>query len=124
VLHAEDRRLAIGRVELRLPGRLDAEQPRHERAEGTRHVDQQRRLLGRRQRRAVAVRRESPGQRGVACCEVGAELRVERRQPLGLVEIAVPEAFDTEGEVPRLVARRASGAVRETKLFSQQRPSS
>ena len=52
VLHPEDRRLARRRVELRLPRRLDAEQPRDERPQRPRHLDQQRRLLGRRQRRA------------------------------------------------------------------------
>ena len=124
VLHPEDRRLARRRVELRLARRLDAEQPRHERAQRARHLDQQRRLLGRRQRRAVAVRREARRQRRVARGQRRAELRVQRRQPLGLVEIAVPEAVDTEREVSRLVARRASGAVREGKLRRRQRLSS
>jgi hypothetical protein len=116
VLHAEDRRLAVCRVDLRLSRRLDAEQARDEGPQRARDVDQQRRLLRRPQRRAVAVRREARRQRRVTRGQIGAELRVQRRQPLGLVQIAVPEALDTEREVPRLVARRASGAVRETKL--------
>ena len=62
-------------------------------------------------RYAVEARR----QRGVARGQLGAEACIQRRQPLGLVEIAVPEAVDTEREVSRLVARRASGAVREGK---------
>jgi len=41
---------------------------------------------------------------------------VQLRQPLGFVQVAVPEAVDTEREVSRLVARRAPGAVRESKL--------
>ena len=53
--------------------RLDAEQPRDERAQRPRHLDQQRRLLGRRQRRAVAVRREARRQRRVARGQLGAE---------------------------------------------------
>ena len=70
--------------------------------------------------RAVAVRREARRQRRVARGQRGAELRVQRRQPLGLVQIAVPEAVDTEREVSRLVARRASGAVREGKFRRRQ----
>ena len=124
VLHAEDRRLARRDVQQRLALRLDAEQARDERAQRPRHLDQQRRLVGRRQRRAVAVRREAAGQRRVARGQLRAELRVQRGQPLGLVEIAVPEAVDTEREVSRLVARRAPGAVREGKLCRRQRLSS
>jgi hypothetical protein len=120
VLHAEDRRLARRRVDLRLARRLDAEQPRHERAQRPRHLDQQRRLLGRRQRAAVAVGREAARQRRVGRGQLGTELCVQRRQPLGLVQIAVPEAVDTEREVSRLVARRAPGAVREGKFRGGQ----
>jgi len=116
VLHPEDRGLARRRVQERLPLRLHAEQPRHERAQRARDLDQQRRFLRRRQVRAVAVRREAPRQRGVPRGQLGAELRIQRRQPLGLVQIAVPEAVDTEREVSRLVARRAPGAVREGKF--------
>jgi hypothetical protein len=120
VLHAEDRRLARGGVDLRLARRLDAEQARDERAQRPRHLDQQRRLVGRRQRRAVAVRREARRQRRVPCGQLGAELRVQRRQPVGLVQITVAEAVYTEREVSRLVARRASGAVREGKFCGGQ----
>jgi len=120
VLHPEDGRLARRRVQERLALRLDAEQPRDERAQRARHVDQQRRLLGRRQRGAVAVRGEARGQRPVARGQLGAELRVQRRQPFGLVQIAVSEAVDAEREVSRLVARRAPGAVREGKLVRGQ----
>jgi len=109
---------------VRLAGRLDAEQPRHERPQRARHVDEQRRLLRRGQRGAVAVRREARRQRGVARGQLGAERCIQRRQPLGLVEIAVPEAVDTEREVSRLVARRASGAVREGKCRGGQLASS
>jgi len=109
---------------VRLAGRLDAEQPRHERPQRARHVDEQRRLLRRRQRGAVAVRREARRQRGVARGQLGAERCIQRRQPLGLVEIAVTEAVDTEREVSRLVARRASGAVREGKCRGGQLASS
>ena len=106
--------------------RLDAEQPRDERAQRPRHLDQQRRLLGRRQR---ARRRGTPskraGQRRRRPRPASARnSRVQRRQPLGLVEIAVPEAVDPEREVSRLVARRASGAVREGKCRGRQRPNS
>jgi hypothetical protein len=115
VLHPEDRRLARRDVQQRLALRLDAEQTRHEGAQRPPHFDQQRRLLGRRQRRAVAVPGEARRQRRVARRQRGAELRVQRRQPLGLVKIAIPEAIDTEREISRLVARRAPGAVREGK---------
>jgi hypothetical protein len=124
VLHAEDRRLARRDVQQRLALRLDAEETRDERAQRPRHLDQQRRLVGRRQRRAIAVRREAPGQRGVTGGQVGPELGVQGRQPLGLVEIAVAEAVDTEREISRLVARRASGAVREGKFCGAQSLSS
>jgi hypothetical protein len=124
VLHAEDRRLARGRVQLRLPRGIDAEQTRDERPQRTRDVDQQRRFLGGRQLPAVAVRGEARGQRGVGRGEVGAEARVQRRQPLGLEQIAVPEVVDSEGEVSRLVAWRASGAVREGKFRREQLPNS
>jgi hypothetical protein len=124
VLHAEDRRLTRRDVQERLALRLDAEQPRDERAQRPRHLDQQRRLFGRRQRRAVAVRREAAGQRRVARGQLDAKLCVQRREPLGLVQIAIPEAVDTEREVSRLVARRAPGAVREGKCFGGQRSSS
>jgi len=120
VLHAEDRRLARRDVEQRLPLRLDVEQARDERAQRARDVDQQRRLLGRRQRGALAVRREASRERSVARGQLGAELRVQRRQPFGLVQIAIPEAVDTEREISRLVARRAPGAVRESKLCGGQ----
>jgi hypothetical protein len=116
VLHPEDRRLARRDVEQRLPLRLDAEEAGDERAQRPRHVDQQRRLLGRRQRGAVAIRGEARGQRRVAGGQLGAKARVQLRQPLGLVQITVPEAVDTEREVSRLVARRAPGAVREGKF--------
>jgi hypothetical protein len=115
VFHPEDRRLARCRVDLRLAGGLDAEQARHERAQRARHFDEQRRLFRRRQRGALTVRREARRQRGVTRGERRTEGCIQRRQPLGLVEIAVPEAVDTEREVSRLVARRASGAVREGK---------
>jgi hypothetical protein len=124
VLHAEDRRLARRHVQQRLPLRLDAEQPRDERAQRSRHLDQQRRLFGRRQRRAVAVGGEAAGQGRVARGQRRAELGVQRGQPVGLVEIAVPEAVDTEREVSRLVARRAPGTVREGKCCRRQRPNS
>jgi len=100
------------------------EQARHERAQRARDVDQQRRLLGRRQRGAVTVRREASRERRVSRGQLGAELRVQRRQPFGLVQIAIPEAVDTEREISRLVARRAPRAVREGKLCLWQRPSS
>ena len=119
-----NRRLPRGDVQQRLALRLDAEQARDERAQRPRHLDQQRRFVGRRQRRAVAVSREAAGQRRVARGQRRAELRVQRGQPLGLVEIAVTEAVDTEREVSRLVARRAPGAVREGKLCRRQRLSS
>jgi len=124
VLHAEDGRLPRGDVQQRLSLRFDAEQPRDERPQRPRHLDQQRRLLGRRQRRAVTVSREAARQRRVASGQLGAKFCVERRQPLGLVEMRVPEAVDTEREVSRLVARRAPGAVREGKFCGAQRPSS
>jgi hypothetical protein len=124
VLHAEDRRLAHGHVDLLLSLWLDAEQPRDERAQRPRHLDEQRRFFGRRQRAAVTVRGEARRQRRVGRGQLRAELRVQRRQPLGLVEIAVPEAVDTEREVSRLVARRAPGAVREGKLCGGQRSNS
>jgi hypothetical protein len=124
MLHPEDRRLARRRFDLRLAGRLDAEQPRHERPQRARHVDQQRRLFGWRQRPAVAVGREARGQRGVPGGQRGTELRIQRRQPLGLVQIAVSEAFDAEREVSRLVAGRASCAVREGKFRWGQLPNS
>jgi len=124
VLHPEDRRLARRRVDVGLARRLDAEQLGDERAQRARYLDQQRRLLGRRQRAAVAVRREAPRQGGVARRQLRAELRIQRRQPLGLVQIAVSEAINPEREVSRLVARRASGAVREGKCGGRQRPNS
>jgi hypothetical protein len=116
VFHPEDRRLARGGVDQRLAGRLDAEQARHERAQRARHLDQQRRFVRRRQRAAVTVGGETRRQRRIRRGQLGAELRIQRRQPLGLVQIAVPEAVDAEREVSRLVARRASGAVREGKF--------
>jgi hypothetical protein len=45
--------------------------------------------------------------------QLGAEERVERSEPFGVVKISVPEAFDAEREVTRRVARRAPGAARE-----------
>jgi hypothetical protein len=77
-----------------------------------------------RQRGAVAIRGEARRQRRVARGQLGAELRVQRRQPFGLVQIAVPEAVDTEREISRLVARRAPGAVRESKTCGGQRANS
>jgi len=120
VLHPENRRLALGGDQQRSALVLDAEQTRDEPAQRARHLDQQRRFFGRRQRAAVAVGREAARQRRVGRRQLGAELCVQRRQPLGLVQIAVPEAVDTEREVSRLVARRAPGAVREGKFRGGQ----
>jgi len=115
VLHPEDRRLAHRRVQVRLPLGLDAEQLGDKRAQRARCLDEQLRLLGRRQRLAVAVRRQPRRQRGLVFGQLGTEACIQRREPLGLVEVAVSEAFDAEREVSRLVARRAPGAVRESK---------
>jgi hypothetical protein len=124
VLHPEDRRLAVRDVDLRLPLGLDAEQPRHESPQRARHLDQQRRFLGRGQRAAVPIGGEARRQRLVLRRQFGAELRVQRRQPLGLVQIAVSEAVYAEREVSRLVARRASSAVGEGKFRREQLASS
>jgi hypothetical protein len=124
VLHPEDRRLPRRGVELRLPRRLDAEQARDERPQRARDVDEQRRFLRWGQRAAVAVRGEARRQRRVGRGQVGAEARIQRRQPLGLIQIAVPEAVYSEGEVSLLVAGRASSAVREGKCRRGQLPNS
>ena len=70
---------------------------------------------------AVAVRRQPRRQRRLVFRQLGTEACIQRREPLGLVEVAVPEAFDTEREISRLVARRAPGAVREGKCGLLQR---
>jgi hypothetical protein len=116
VLHPEDRRLAHRGVDVRLAFGLDAEQLGDERAQRPRRLDQQLRLLRRRQLGAVAVRGQPRRQRRLVFGDLGAELCIQRREPLGLVEVAVSEAVDAEREISRLVARRASGAVREGKL--------
>jgi hypothetical protein len=106
---------------VRLSLGLDAEQLGDERPQRPRRLDQQLRLLRRRQRRAVAIRRQPRGQRRLIFGQLRAEACIQRRQPLGLVEVAVPEAVDTEREISRLVARRAPGAVREGKCRLFQR---
>ena len=113
VLHPEDRRLARRHVELGLPRRLDLKQTGDEGPERPRHVDEQRRLLRRRHRRAGAVLLEPRRQPRVTRRQLGAEQRIERGEPSGLIEISVAEAFDAEREVARRVARRASGAAGE-----------
>jgi len=109
---------------MRLPLGLDSEQLGDERAQRPRRLDEQLRLLRRRQLRAVAVRRQPRRQCRLVFGQLGTEVCIQRREPLGLVEVAVPEAVDTEREISRLVARRAPGAVREGKCGLLQRVNS
>jgi hypothetical protein len=88
------------------------------------HLDQQRGLVGRRQRRPLAIAVEPRGQRRVPRRQLGTEAPIERDQPRRFVEIRVTEAFYPEREVPRLVAWRASRAIREGKFRGGQSPSS
>jgi hypothetical protein len=126
VFHPEDRRLAPGGGELRVARRLDLrpEKPRDEAAQRPRDVDQQRRLLRRRQRRAVAVRLEPRRQRCLVRRQLGAEQPVQLGEPRRLEEIAVAKTLDPEWEITRFVARRSTGAARKRKSVRGQRASS
>jgi hypothetical protein len=124
VLHPEDGGLSQGDVDLRLALRLHAEEPRHERPQRPRRLDEQRRLLGRRQRRARAVGLEARGERRVLLGERRAEAAVQRRQLLGLVEIAVAKPADPQREVAYFIPRRPTGAAPKRKSVRCQRANS
>jgi hypothetical protein len=124
VLHPEDRRLADGDVELRLALGLHAEEPGHERPQRPRRLDEQRRLLGRRQRRPATVRLEARREGRVLLGERGAKAPVQRRELLRLVEIAVAKPSDPQREVACLVTRRLTGAAPKRKSVRCQRANS